>query len=290
MKPMKILVTGAAGMLGTDVCAALNAQGHAVTATGRREGLLPLDITDLDACQKVLRDVRPDVVVHCAAWTDVDGAERDTLGAYKGNALGAWNIGTAAGEANTWVIYISTDFVFDGAQGTPYTEFDRTNPLGAYGASKEAGEQLIRQVLPTRHMIVRTSWLFGKHGKCFPKTVLRLAETKPEIPIVADQIGTPTFTEDLAGKLVELMEDPLPGTYHISNAGQCSWFEFAQAIVTEAGLTTPVVPITAAEYAARFNSPTKRPVYSVMRRLALEMRGKDDLRDWREALRAFLEK
>jgi dTDP-4-dehydrorhamnose reductase len=288
MQVMKILVTGAAGMLGTDVCAVLNARGHEVIATGRRDGLIPLDITDLDACQQVIREVHPDAIVHCAAWTDVDGAERNSLGAYRGNALGAWHIATAAAEVNAWVLYVSTDFVFDGAKGAPYTEFDSTNPLGAYGASKEAGEQLIRQVLPTRHMIARTSWLFGKHGKCFPKTVLRLAEIKPEIPIVADQVGAPTFTEDLARKLVELAEDPLPGTYHISNAGHCSWYEFAQAIVAESGLTTPVVPITAAEYAARFNSPTKRPAYSVMRRLALEMRGKDDLRDWREALRGFL--
>ena len=285
---MKILVTGAAGMLGLDVCAALRARGHEVAATGRRPELIPLDITDRDACQQAIQDVRPDAILHCAAWTDVDGAERDSLGAYKSNALGAWHIATAAADINAWVVYVSTDFVFDGAKGEPYTEFDRVNPLGVYGASKEAGEQFVRQVLPTRHMIARTSWLFGRHGKCFPKTVLRLAETKPEIPIVADQIGTPTFTEDLARKLADLVEDPLPGTYHINNGGSCSWYEFALAIVAEAGLTTPVVPITAAEYATRFNSPTKRPAYSVMRRLALEMRGMDDLRDWRDALRGFL--
>jgi dTDP-4-dehydrorhamnose reductase len=285
---MKVLVTGAGGMLGTDVRAVLMERGHEVVATGRREGFTPLDVTDTHQTMQVIGAERPEVVLHCAAWTDVDGAERDPDGAYRGNALGAWNVAAAAAETGALMIYVSTDFVFDGAKNAPYTEFDRTNPLGVYGASKEAGEQLVRQTLPDRHIIARTSWLFGRHGKCFPKTVLRLAESKPEVPIVADQIGCPTFTEDLARKLAELAEDPLPGTYHICNAGECSWYEFAQEIVRQAGLSTPVVPITAAEYAARFNSPTRRPAYSPLRRLALQMRGMDDLRDWREALSAFL--
>jgi dTDP-4-dehydrorhamnose reductase len=275
-------------MLGTDVCAVLAERGHRVVATGRREGFTPLDVTDTAWTMTLLAAERPDVVLHCAAWTDVDGAERDPDGAYRGNALGAWNVAAAAAETGALMVYVSTDFVFDGAKGSPYTEFDRVNPLGVYGASKEAGEQLVRRTLPDRHIIARTSWLFGRNGKCFPKTVLRLAESKPEVPIVADQVGCPTFTEDLARKLVELAENPLPGTYHICNAGECSWFDFAREIVGQAGLSTPVVPITAAEYAARFNSPTKRPAYSPMRRLALEMRGMDDLRDWKAALAEFL--
>jgi dTDP-4-dehydrorhamnose reductase len=285
---MKVLVTGAGGMLGTDVCTVLQTQGHTVVATGRHEGLIALDITDREACYRVLQEHRPDAIVHCAAWTDVDGAERDPFGAYRGNALGAWNMAVAASEIAAWLLYVSTDFVFDGAKRTPYTEFDKTNPLGAYGASKEAGEQLVRQVLPNRHMIARTSWLFGKHGKCFPKTILRLAETRPEIPVVADQVGSPTYTPDLAAILVALAEDPLPGTYHVSNNGSCSWFEFAQAIVAKAGLSTTIVPITAQEYAERFNSPTQRPAYSVMQRLALSLRGKDTLRDWQLALHEFM--
>jgi dTDP-4-dehydrorhamnose reductase len=285
---MKILVTGAGGMLGTDVCTVIAQRGHELVATGRKEGLLPLDVTDTAQTQQILSTINPEIIIHCAAWTDVDGAERDPDAAYRGNALGAWNIAAAAAEIGALVVYVSTDFVFDGTKNTPYTEFDRTNPLGAYGASKEAGEQLIRQTLPDRHIIARTSWLFGRNGKCFPKTILRLAETKPEIPVVADQVGCPTFTEDLAQKLVELAENPLPGTYHLCNAGYCSWFEFAQEIVRQAGLSTPVVPITGDEYATRFNSPTKRPAFSPMRRLALEMRGKDDFRDWKDALAAYL--
>lgn len=285
---MKVLVTGAGGMLGTDVCAALAERGHRVVATGRREGFTPLDVTDTDWTMTLLTAERPEVVLHCAAWTDVDGAERDPDGAYRGNALGAWNVASAAAKTGALMVYVSTDFVFDGTKSAPYTEFDLVNPLGVYGASKEAGEQLVRRTLPDRHIIARTSWLFGRSGKCFPKTVQRLAESKPEVPIVADQVGCPTFTEDLARKLVELAENPLPGTYHICNAGECSWFDFAREIVQQSGLSTPVVPITAAEYAARFNSPTKRPAYSPMRRLCLEMRGMDDLRDWKSALAEFL--
>jgi dTDP-4-dehydrorhamnose reductase len=285
---MKVMVTGAGGMLGTDVCSVLEERGHDVVATGRREGFLPLDVTDTRQTAEVIAAERPDAILHCAAWTDVDGAERDPAGAYRGNALGAWNVASAASQSGALMVYVSTDFVFDGEKKSAYTEFDRTNPLGVYGASKEAGEQLVRQTLPGRHIIARTSWLFGKHGKCFPKTILRLAQSLPEVPVVADQVGCPTFTADLARKLVELTENPLPGTYHICNAGECSWYEFAQEIANLAGLSTPVVPITAAEYAERFKSPTKRPAYSPMRRLALEMRGMDDLRDWKDALAIFL--
>lgn len=288
MAGLKVLVTGAGGMLGTDVCVTLARRGHPVVPTGRRAGLVPLDVTDLAQCREVLQTERPDIIVHCAAWTNVDGAETDPLGAYQGNALGAWNLAAIAAEIGAWLVYVSTDFVFDGVRETPYTEFDRVNPLGIYGKSKEAGEQLVRQVLPSRHMIARTSWLFGQHGKCFPKTILRLAESRSEIPVVADQIGCPTFTPDLAEKLADLIEDPLPGTYHICNDGPCSWFDFAEAIVADAGLTTKIVPITAAEYAERFNSSTPRPAYSVLRRMALELRGMDTMRDWRPTLGEFL--
>ncbi|MDX1934913.1 MAG: NAD(P)-dependent oxidoreductase, partial [Capsulimonadales bacterium] len=172
---MKVLVTGAGGMLGTDVCRLLAERGHTVIATGRRDGLVPLDVTDTGQTRAVIAGHRPDTVLHCAAWTDVDGAEREPEGAYRGNALSAWNVAAAAAETGARAVYVSTDFVFDGEKTTPYTEFDRTCPLGVYGASKEAGEQLFRRTLPDRHMIVRTSWLFGANGKCFPKTVLRLA-------------------------------------------------------------------------------------------------------------------
>lgn len=284
---MKALVTGAGGMLGTDLCAELAARGHEVVATDLRPGFTPLDITDTAGTRAVIEQIRPDAILHCAAWTDVDGAERTPDPAYKVNALGSWNVAAAARAANALMVYVSTDFVFDGQKGAAYTEFDAVNPLGHYGASKEIGERLVRQT-STDHIIARTAWLYGAHGKNFPATILRLAREKPEIPVVADQVGCPTHTRDLARTLCALIEDPLPGTYHVCSAGECSWFEFAQAVVAAAGLDTPVVPITAEEYARRFNSPTRRPAYSPMRRLALEMRGMDDLPPWQDALREFL--
>lgn len=295
---MRVLVTGAAGMLGSDVYAVLTARGHHVVATTRTGGMgadgipfIPLEITDTAACSACIEREQPEAIIHCAAWTNVDGAERDQEGAYRGNALGAWNMAVAAAKVGATMVLVSTDFVFDGEKGQPYTEFDRVNPLGVYGASKEAGEQLVRQTLPDRHIIARTSWLFGVNGKNFVTTVQRLAQKLPEVPIVSDQVGSPTFTFDLAQKLVELIEAPLlPGTYHISNAGHCSWFEFAQRIVEKSGIQTLVVPITGAEYAERFNSPTRRPAFSPMRRLALEMRGMDDLPPWQDALDRYLEK
>lgn len=285
---MKVLVTGAGGMLGTDLCADLAARGHDVLATDVREGFTPLDITDTRQTRAFIETQRPEAVLHCAAWTDVDGAERNPEGAYKVNALGSWNLAAAAAATDALLVYVSTDFVFDGEKGAAYTEFDAVNPLGHYGASKEAGERLIRQTLPDRHIIARTAWLYGVHGKNFPYTIQRLAREKPEVPVVADQVGCPTHTKDLSRKLIDLIEDPLPGTYHVCSAGHCSWYEFAQAIVAASGLSTPVVPITAAEYAERFKSPTRRPAFSPMRRLALEMRGMDDLPPWQDALRDFL--
>jgi len=290
MTTNRALVIGAAGMLGTDVCAELTARGESFVALGGRSStaLPSLDITNTAAVRAALEEHRPSVVYHCAAWTDVDGAERTPDPAYAVNALGSWNVAAACAAVDALMVFVSTDFVFDGGKATPYTEFDTVNPLGAYGASKEAGERLVRQTLPDRHIIARTSWLFGPHGKNFVKTIQRLAEKLPTVPIVADQIGCPTHTADLARKIVELAADPLPGTYHVSGTGQCSWFDFARAIVERGNFTAEVVPITAAEYAERFKSPTNRPAYSVMRHQALEMRGMNDMPDWETALDHYL--
>lgn len=285
---MNVLVTGAGGQLGIDVCADLQARGHTVIATDFREGFTPLDITDTRVCLATIRDLHPDAILHCAAWTDVDGAERTPDPAYKVNALGAWNVAAAAAAVDAWMVYVSTDFVFDGKKGSAYTEFDATNPLGHYGASKEIGERLVRQTLPSKHIIARTAWLYGVHGKNIAYTIMRLAKTQPQIPFVTDQIVCPTHTKDVSRKVIDLIESPLPGTYHVCSAGQCSLFEFAQAVVAGIGSQTPVVPITLAEFAERFQSPTERPAYSPMRRWALEMRGMDDLPSWQDALQQFL--
>ena len=267
-------------MLGTDVCARFAAAGHAITPMTRAE----FDIADPTATQTALANAQPDLVIHTAAYTDVDGCERNPDEAYRINALGAWSVASACNRLDAPLVAISTDFVFDGRKTEPYTEFDAPHPLGVYGASKLAGENLVRRVCP-KHYIVRTSWLFGAHGKCFPSAILKAAETRRELSVVADQTGIPTYVVDLADALVDLVETPLYGTYHLANAGECTWHGFAEAILAEAGRPDVLVkPIRSEEWP----SPTRRPKYSVLRPYARELMGKPPLRPWREALQAFL--
>ncbi|MGI4792246.1 MAG: dTDP-4-dehydrorhamnose reductase [Janthinobacterium lividum] len=289
---MRILITGAAGMLGTDARRIFAEQGHHVFATdigpAAIGGIVPLDITDSHAVRTLFSEVRPDLVFHGAAYTDVDGCERDPDLAYKVNALGTWAVASAAEEIGAALVAISTDFVFDGTKTTPYTEFDTPNPISQYGASKLAGENLARSAC-RRCYVVRTSWLYGVQGKNFPYTVINLAKTKPELPIVGDQFGTPTYTVDLLNAVTEIVSAGLYGVYHVSNGGATNWEGFARAILAKTGLDhVPVTPITSDDYAQRFGSPTKRPAYSVMRHYALELMGRDTLRPWEEALEAFL--
>jgi len=289
---MRILITGAAGMLGTDARRILTAQGHEIIATGIGPGatgdLHPLDIMDGGAVRAFFAKTNPDVVLHAAAYTNVDGCERDPDLAYKVNALGTWTVASAAEEVGAALVAVSTDFVFDGTKGAAYTEFDAPNPISHYGASKLAGENLARAAC-RRCYIVRTSWLYGVGGKNFPYTVIALAKTKPELPIVADQFGTPTYTVDLVEAVAEIIQTPLYGVYHVSNGGEASWEGFAKAILAKTNLVhVPVKPITSDEYAQMFGSPTRRPAYSVLRHYALEMMGKDTLRHWEDALDAFL--
>lgn len=287
---MRVLVTGANGMLGIDLCALLEAAEHTVIRTdvGAREGLAaawePLDITDTRAVTQTLLHHQPDIVIHAAACTDVDGCERNPDQAYRINAYGTWNVAAVCGSHHITMAYISTDFVFDGTKHEPYTEFDRTNPISHYGASKLAGERLVAQ-LCRQHFIVRTAWLYGVHGKSFPNTILNLARTREELKIVTDQVGCPTHTIDLSQALISLLASPLYGTYHIVNAGSCSWYELAKRTFELAGVTgTHLIPIPADQYP----TPTKRPAYSVLRRYALELQGRDNLPPWQQALERFM--
>ena len=205
---MRILITGAAGMLGTDARRILAAQGHTLLPTdvgpAATGGIAPLDITDLHGLRAVFGEFRPDLVLHGAAYTNVDGCERDPDTAHRVNALGTWSVAAAAEEVGAALVAVSTDFVFDGQKGDRYTEFDAPNPVSHYGASKLAGENLARHAC-RRTYIVRTSWLYGVHGKNFPYTMIALAKTKPELPIVADQIGTPTYTVDLVNAIAGII-------------------------------------------------------------------------------------
>ncbi|GIP39956.1 NAD(P)-dependent oxidoreductase [Paenibacillus sp. J31TS4] len=275
---MKLIVTGANGQLGRDLVRTLG-ERHEVHGFGRQE----LDITSPEACRRVLEEIRPDVILHAAAYTAVDRAETEEEEAYRVNADGSRNLAVATERIGAKLCFISTDYVFDGGSSTPYREYDNTNPQGVYGKSKRAGEQLV-QTLCSKYFIVRTSWVFGVHGANFVKTMLKLGPEKGTLKVVSDQIGSPTYTVDLCLFLEQLVATERYGIYHASNTGVCSWYEFASTIFEEAGLSVDVHPCTTEE----FPRPAKRPPFSVMEHLAIRSNGLQDLRPWREALRDFL--
>ncbi|GGJ00836.1 dTDP-4-dehydrorhamnose reductase [Paenibacillus hunanensis] len=283
---MKVLVTGASGQLGMDMVAVLHRKGHDVMGCNRQQ----LDITNLEQCQQVVGEFAPAVIVHCAAYTAVDAAETDVDGAYLVNATGSRNMAVAAEAVGAKIIYVSTDYVFDGQGESPYYEYDNTDPQGIYGKSKRAGEQLT-QTLSSRYFIVRTSWVYGLHGNNFVKTMLKLGQEKPELKVVHDQKGTPTYTVDLAEFVSELMLTEKYGIYHASNSGACTWYEFTQEIfsqakqVLEASITASLEPCTTAD----FPRPAPRPANSVMEHMSIRTNGFQDIRDWREGLTAFLQ-
>lgn len=278
------MITGAQGMLGKEMVARLGRE-HEVVGVD----LGDFDVTDGPATASAIARARPDLVCHCAAYTDVDGCERDPRRAFRVNALGTWNVAAAVAAIGATMLYISTDFVFDGQKREPYTEYDTPRPLGVYGASKLAGERHVRELV-ARHFIVRTAWLYAPHGRNFVLTILRKArelcaaapqEETPALRVVGDQVGSPTYARDLADAVARhIVDSRLYGTYHITNAGACSWAEFAAEALRLARIPARVEPISSQEWP----SPTRRPAYSVLRRLSLEMQGRDDMRPWQEAL------
>jgi dTDP-4-dehydrorhamnose reductase len=273
---MRIVVTGAGGMLGRDVVASAHAGGHEPLAFARSE----LDVTDADAVRESIANARPDVVVNCAAWTDVDGAEADEAGATAVNGHGAGYVAAAAGEVGAPVIYPSTDYVFDGHKREPYLESDPVDPRSAYGRSKLAGERATAAAT-TAHHVVRTAWLFGLAGKNFVDTMLRLGRERDTVSVVDDQVGSPTFTGHLARALVALAGSTRYGLHHAAAAGECSWFEFARAIFDRARVDCRVEPTTSAE----LSRPASRPAYSVLRS---ERGDAIELPPWRAGLDAYL--
>lgn len=282
---MKVLVTGAAGQLGQDVVLLLQHQGHEVLGCDRQE----MDITDLDQCAQVIGEFGPDAVIHCAAHTAVDAAESDIDAAYLINATGTRNVALASEKAGAKLVYISTDYVFDGMGEQPYHEYDNTDPKSIYGKSKRAGEVLV-QALSSKFFIVRTSWVYGKYGNNFVKTMLRLGQEKPMLQVVDDQKGSPTYTVDLARFLLELIQTEKYGVYHASNSEFCTWYEFTQAIFAEAEeilgitFTAKLEPCTTEQ----FVRPAPRPHNSMLEHLSIRTNGFQDFRPWREGLRYFL--
>lgn len=277
---MKILVTGANGQLGSAVLRVPVEEGVELIGMTRAE----LDITNEDHVKTVLETVEPDVIMHCAAYTKVDQAEKDEMEAYRVNAIGTRNLCVAAEQLGAVFVYVSTDYVFDGRATEPIDEWTPPSPIGVYGRSKLAGEQAVQQ-FHSQFFIVRTSWVFGHTGSNFVKTMLRLAEKKTELQVVDDQIGSPTYANDLAEAIVALVRTKRYGIYHISNSGTCSWYEFAKEIFSLKHISTSIQPCTTAE----FPTLAQRPGYSVLSHKSLQLNHFAPMRHWKEAIQAFLE-
>jgi len=275
---LKVLVTGANGQLGAEFVN-LTAPGFDIHGYGRDT----LDITSLEQCREVFAALRPDIVIHCAAYTAVDKAESEPDEAFRVNAAGTRNIAVAARECGAKLCYVSTDYVFDGKGTIAYNETDQTNPQTVYGKSKLAGEQLVAS-LHDRYFIVRTSWVYGKYGNNFVKTMLKMAGERDQMKVVHDQVGSPTYTLDLALFLLNLVQTDYYGIFHASNSGVCSWFDFAKAIFEESGKSIQLDPCTTDD----FPRPATRPAFSVMDHSAIRINGLQYLRPWREALIHYL--
>ncbi|WP_028987330.1 dTDP-4-dehydrorhamnose reductase [Thermicanus aegyptius] len=278
-KKCKVLITGVGGQLGKDLMLLLKDRTYEVYGFSREE----LDVTDQFEVKKSIEEVHPDVVIHTAAYTKVDQAEEEMDLAFAVNGWGTRNVAVASEEVGAKLVYISTDYVFDGEKGKPYLEYDRTAPLNVYGASKEMGEQMVRD-FHSRFFIVRTSWVYGAYGANFVKTMLRLGKEQLAVRVVNDQIGSPTYTVDLAEALLHLIETEKYGIYHLSNSGACSWYEFAKAIFEEVGMQVTVEPIPT----EAFPRPAKRPKYSVLDHRAWRLNGFPPMPHWRDGLKRFL--
>ncbi len=270
-----ILVVGAKGMLGRDLMTVLPGEHRGVD-------LEEIDITSPASVRTLLVTLKPRVVVNAAAYTDVDGCEANRDLAFAVNGDGVGHLARVSADIGAKLIQISTDYVFDGGKGSPYREDDPTGPLSVYGRSKLLGEENAR--LNPDHLIIRTQWLYGLHGKNFVETMLRLATDRTELSVVDDQIGSPTWTVDLANSIRALIDAECRGTYHAANAGFCSWNEFARAIFDESGMAVTVHPMTTTE----LNRPAPRPLYSTLDCGKLSRDTGFTPQGWREALRLYL--
>lgn len=276
---MGILVTGASGQLGRAVCAALSKQNIPHLGTDSQS----LNLLDSDAVSWAVADYRPEAVVHCAAYTDVDGAEGDPAAAFALNEGGTAALAAACSHVGAKLLYVSTDYVFPGGGDRPWRTDDPTGPLNVYGRSKLAGERAVQSALE-RCFIVRVSWLFSADGRNFVKTMLRLADSHSRLRVVADQLGAPTYAADLAPLLCEMLQTEAYGVYHAAGAGTCSWAAFAEEIFRQAGRAVAVEPVTTAEYGAR----APRPKNSRLCMDALDAAGFSRLPPWQDGLRRCL--
>lgn len=278
---MKVLVTGVKGQLGYDVAGELVKRGAEVVGVDVDE----MDITDEAAVQRVILGAAPDAVIHCAAYTAVDAAEDNEEMCRRVNADGTRYIANVCKELDIKMLYISTDYVFDGQGTRPWEPDDERNPLSVYGQTKYEGELAVQDALD-KYFIVRITWTFGVNGKNFVKTMLRLAETNSSIRVVNDQYGSPTATADLAVLLSDMIETEKYGIYHATNEGICTWYEFTCEIFRQAGIDIEVIPVTTEEY----NAKAKRPANSRMSKDKLDANGFKRLPPWQDALTRYLTK
>lgn len=274
---MKILITGANGQLGQDLQEVIGDRFEVFSYD------LDLDVADNTAVLSAVAGIKPNIVLHAAAYTNVDDCETNVETAYRVNTIGAANVAIACNQANAKLVYVSTDYVFNGLADEPYLEYDEPDPRTVYGRSKLAGERVV-SALCSRFFIIRTAWLYGRSGHNFVKTILKLAEERDELSVVNDQTGSPTSSYDLAEKITELMVTEKYGIYHATNSGLCSWYDFATLILAIAGKSTPIRPVSTAQ----FPRPAPRPKYSVLRNLALELNGFQPMRAYEEALEHFM--
>ena len=276
---MKVWVTGASGQLGYDVCRELERRGVSYMGTGSKT----LDITDAEAVLTAMKTYRPDAVIHCAAYTAVDRAEEEPERAFAVNETGTRNVAAACAATGAKLVYLSTDYVFPGTGEEPYEVDDAVGPLNVYGQSKLAGERVVQELME-HYFIVRISWVFGVNGNNFVKTMLRLSRDHSEIRVVCDQVGSPTYTADLAPLLCDLIKTERYGIYHATNEGVCSWAELAQEVFRRTGKAVQVEPIPTADYSAK----AVRPLNSRLSKRSLDVAGFYRLPSWQNALERFL--
>lgn len=279
---MKVLVTGVNGQLGYDVVNELNSRGHVAVGVDKEE----MDITDAESVSRVMREIKPEAVIHCAAWTAVDAAEDNETAVRLVNAVGTENIAKECKKLDCKLLYVSTDYVFDGKGDKPWQpDCKDYQPLNVYGKTKLEGELAVAGTLE-KFFIVRIAWVFGKNGKNFIKTMLNVGKTHDTVRVVCDQIGTPTYTFDLARLLVDMIETDKYGCYHATNeGGYISWYDFTKEIFRQAGYSTEVVPVTTAEYGL---SKAARPFNSRLDKSKLLQNGFKPLPDWKDALSRYL--
>lgn len=277
---MKVLVTGVNGQLGYDVVKELEKKGHQAVGVDRKE----MDLTSTQQIKECIENVNPEAIIHCAAYTAVDKAEEEEELCRRVNAIATKEIAENAKVLDVPMIYISTDYVFDGTKDGEYTEEDIPNPINVYGKTKYEGEVYVQELL-NKYYIVRISWVFGKNGNNFIDTMLRLSKDREHLNVINDQVGSPTYTKDLSTLLVDMIESDKYGIYHATNEGYCTWYEFANEIFNVSNANIEVNPIVTSEYPTK----AKRPMNSKMNKDKLSINGFIKLREWKDALKDYIE-